>query len=1689
MPVLAVYYPMKNKPTMKNYTLLLLSMLLCTFHAYGQTSYSQAYELSSEAANIPYFQRPAGITADTDGNIYIADSEANRIKKYNDRGQFLLQWGITGDGPGQLDQPLDVATDTAGNILVADSRNSRIQRFSASGDLLQSIGMLGSGTGSFFRPQGIAVGPDNAIYVADNGFSVDNIQKLTGNGFPLFTFDTLPSGPLHRVAGIVVDARGNVLVADAGRGTVEVFNDQGQHLMTLDSVVGTDLALGQALDMEVSSNGDIYIIDNTDSTDRIVVLDSTYSFLRQQDVSSRFTDGRGIGVAEGPLFYISDQSNGRIFQYDTTLTLPFFFGRNRLNQPGQLDQPSAAAFGTDGFIYVADAGNQRIQVIDTSGVPQSFFGSAGDGMGSFQTISSIEVDTANNLYVLDSTLSTVQKLLPNGSFIKSWGKAANLYNFAITPDGTQFVTFVDSNTAVPIAGFQTYDALGAVVGTAFDRFGDSDEQLLQPYGIARDDSSNIYLTDYTQNYIYKYAANGQFRRRWGGPGSLPGQFNGPTDVEVDHQGHILVVDRNNHRLQRFSSDGQLLEVIGQRGSRPLEFNFPVNIDVNAAGQVLVADAGNNRLQVLQPCSETVDSTAAICQGETFTFYDRTLVASGTYQELFTNQEGCDSIVELTLIVQPRVRSFIDTVICPGDSVVFQGQTYFESGAYFDTLQAQRTGCDSILALDLIVAETFRVDTAVSICADDFLVFAGDTLRQSGQYLDTLSTEAGCDSIIDLQLTVLDTFLTLRQDTICQGDTLRIDTLALHRAGQYRATFPPTDQRCDSIVDIQLTVLDTFLTLRQDTICEGDTLRYQELRLFESGNYRYIFPPTEQRCDSTVDIQLSVLDTFLMMRSDTICGGDVYPFGERLLSESGRYRRQLSGSGGRCDSILLLDLTVLDQNYTLLRDTICAGDIYTFDGDTLRTDSLYTFRYPSSDPQCDSVVQIDLTVKPTFLTQVSETICAGDTLFLGGVAFTESGNFNISFPENEARCDSTVQLELTVLPRFERSVRDSICAGDSLLINGIAFEQTGDYQITFPPTSTRCDSIINLQLIVTETFDRTIDTVLCQGNTLQVGDQQLSQSGELRLDLQTQAGCDSSITYRLQVLDTFQTRLDTAICAGERFEIGNTAFMSAGQFVYTFPANGKRCDSIVEIDLRIKESFEVDVVDTICRGETLMLGDLSLDSAGQYQYTFPENEARCDSTVRLDLHLLEPSFDTMQLVKCPAEVIFIGDTEVTDAGAYDIRLTAANGCDSLLRLNVTTKPPKRRFVEGEICEGDSLLFGGTYRRVAGNYFDTLQAADGCDSIVALELTVNPVLTNTIFRNICAGEVYAFGDRQLSRSGTYQDTFTSNSGCPFILELELQVGDVYADTTVANICEGDSIRWQNGIFRESGLYENALQSELGCDSIQYLLLNVTPLGGDTLQTSLCPGDSILLGEQRIVAPGLYTDTLQTDHGCDSIVVLDVQQGLPSRDTLVVNLCSADQTYPFGDLQIDSSGVYEFTFTNRSGCDSTVLLDITFNESDFEIDVGGILLSARIDDAQYQWIDCRDTSAIPGETGKFFIPERNGSYAVAVVTDSCSFLSQCVEVNVTNAQKLRDVSKAIDLYPNPVEDELTLELPASLHGNYRLQLFSMEGRLLKQERRTLGARNRLSVQELPSGMYWIRLQHSDGRVAQLRFARKRP
>lgn len=174
-----------------------------------------------------------------------------------------------------------------------------------------------------------------------------------------------------------------------------------------------------------------------------------------------------------------------------------------------------------------------------------------------------------------------------------------------------------------------------------------------------------------------------------------------------------------------------------------------------------------------------------------------------------------------------------------------------------------------------------------------------------------------------------------------------------------------------------------------------------------------------------------------------------------------------------------------------------------------------------------------------------------------------------------------------------------------------------------------------------------------------------------------------------------TRLTTSICEGEAVRVGASTYNATGQYLDQLTGYGG-CDSIVLLDLTVFPIPRLDLDVVICEGDTIRVGGMPYFRTGMYTDTLQTAALGCDSIIRLDLTVLPTAFYDTAAVICAGQTFALGSATFTATGQYDIPFITNQGCDSIVRLNLTVLAPEALAAEPDTlnCYNGSVLLQGS-----------------------------------------------------------------------------------------------------------------------------------------------------------------------------------------------------------------------------------------------------------------------------------------------------------------------------------------------------------------------------------------------------------
>jgi hypothetical protein len=628
---------------------IVLSMAVLPLAALGQANYATPYTFTTLAGNTgngsadgtnsaARFAYPWGAAVDTNGNVYVADTVNNTIRKVTPAGMVTTLAGLAGsfgsaDGTNsaaRFNDPVGVAVDSAGNLYVGDTGNNTIRQVTpvrTNWVVTTLAGLAGSsgsanGTNSaarFYHPYGVAVDSATNVYVAD-AYN-DTIRKVT------------PVGTNWVVTTL------------AGQAGVTGSNDGGGTSAQFDSPTG----------VAVDTNGNVYVVDFGNDTIRkvrpvggnwdvttLAGLAGSFGSADGTNSAARFNNPYGVAVDSATNVYVADWGNDTIRKVTpvgtswVVTTLAGLAGSlgsaDGTNSAARFNDPSAVAVDSAGNLYAADTGNSTIRevtplganwrVTTLAGLATGGPGSA-DGTGSaarFHEPLGAAVDSAGNLYVGDYANDTIRKVTPAGVVTTLAGLAGSSGSADGTNSAARFDypsgVAVDSATNVYVADWANHTirkvtpvGTNWVVTTLAGKAGipglvngtGTNAEFDYPNNVAVDTNGNVYVADTANGAIRKVTPAGVVT-------TLSEDFSGPTGVAVDGATNVYVADYYSHTIRKVTPAGVVTILAGFTGTSgtadgtntAARFNYPWGVALDSATNVYVTDSINDTIRMVRP---------------------------------------------------------------------------------------------------------------------------------------------------------------------------------------------------------------------------------------------------------------------------------------------------------------------------------------------------------------------------------------------------------------------------------------------------------------------------------------------------------------------------------------------------------------------------------------------------------------------------------------------------------------------------------------------------------------------------------------------------------------------------------------------------------------------------------------------------------------------------------------------------------------------------------------------------------------------------------------------------------------------------------------------------------------------------------------------------------------------------------
>jgi len=280
-----------------------------------------------------------------------------------------------------------------------------------------------------------------------------------------------------------------------------------------------------------------------------------------------------------------------------------------------------------------------------------------------------------------------------------------------------------------------------------------------------------------------------------------------------------------------------------------------------------------------------------------------------------------------------------------------------------------------------------------------------------------------------------------------------------------------------------------------------------------------------------------------------------------------------------------------------------------------------------------------------------------------------------------------------------------------------------------------------------------------------------------------------------------------------------------------------------------------------------------------------------------------------------------EVEPSLGNTYSCLVELDNSCTSIIYStddDVSACPIFHHY--DTVVLADSYKWRNKIYTQTGVYDDSLLNVCHCDSIYTLVL----LKVHNEYDTICAQQTYSWHQRILHNAGTYTDTIMKGGAIDSICTLYLAHWPTYHTYLYDTICQGDSVMWRGKVLKSAGIYSDTITSGLGCDSILSLHLLVNPLTYSLTKDTICQGQEYIWHNQLFKNDTIVFDSILSSTGCDSICELRLVVMGATYSSTSHKLCIGSRIKINGKIYTQG-GVYQDTLVAKNGCDSIVTITI--------------------------------------------------------------------------------------------------------------------------------------------------------------------
>ncbi len=548
-----------------------------------------------------------------------------------------------------------------------------------------------------------------------------------------------------------------------------------------------------------------------------------------------------------------------------------------------------------------------------------------------------------------------------------------------------------------------------------------------------------------------------------------------------------------------------------------------------------------------------------CAGTSIVFDGETLLAGSTTEFNFITAQGCDSILTVTVNELETYASPLQLEACTGTTINYNGQD-LAPGTTTDFTLTALNGCDSVVTVS--VTELFDVaeTLALQACSGESATFNGQQLAAGSVTDFTFVSAQGCDSVLTVTVEELETFSSPLALQACTGATITYNGVPLPPGTTIDFTLTATNG-CDSIVSVTVTEVETIFEELVFATCAGTVITYNGQDLAPGTSTDFTFTSVNG-CDSVVTVTVEETGILTGQVELEACAGSTAMYnGQALAAGSITDFNLLTPLG--CDSIVTVTVNELEDFASPLTLQACTGSTVMYNGQALPPGSTTDFTLVAVNG-CDSVVTVTVDELLEVTADLELEACTGASATFNGQQLAAGSITDFTFVSAQG-CDSILTVTVVELLPQASTLGLSACAGESVLYNGQSL-LAGTMTDVVLIAANGCDSVVTVTVNELQAVASSVSLQGCEGEPLFYNGNEIAPGTSEDFVFVASNGCDSVVTVTaLDPVPVIETSEAVEICEGSSTIIFGQEVFTPGVYSQTF-AGSNGCDSIHSVNL-------------------------------------------------------------------------------------------------------------------------------------------------------------------------------------------------------------------------------------------------------------------------------------------------------------------------------------------------------------------------------------------------------------------------------------------------------------------------------------------------------------------------------------------